>query len=570
MLAATDHKNRYASLMIRQFIRILHVPARTALACIAACLLLVEPAFAFESKPAERSASTFVELESTGTVIRQIRIDTQNIFDLDDAKENNWLFRTANRLHIQTRPQVIEQLLLFKTGEKVSAQKIEETERLLRNVRFIYDVEIKPVAQADGTVDIEVATRDTWTIDVAGSVSRSGGNNKTSFGIKEYNLLGTGLRVGFSRTSDADRKGNEFEISYPQAFDGWTQLAYTQARFDDGKRKAAAIMRPFYALDTRWAAGATFNDDDRIDSIYNAGETISQYRHRQKFAEVFGGYSPGLINGWTQRFLIGSLYRDNAYFVEPGRAPLALLPVTQDQHAIFFRHELVEDRFVKLKNRDQIGRPEFFRLGFNSQVQITRSLESLGSTRSAWQYFAAVSNGFSFASDRDLLVSAAAERRIASTGEPMTQIGGVARYYFPQGKAALFYASLSGDRISGGGIADQLLLGGSNGLRGYKSRYQAGERRALLSLEQRAYTDWYPFRLLRVGGAIFFDAGRAWGGLNQNIANPGWLADVGVGLRIALDRAAFANVLHADIAVPLNRAPGIKPVQFLVKTEITF
>ena len=556
--------------MIRPFIRILHVAARTALACVAACLVVVQPSLAIELKPVERRASVFAELESAGIVIRQIRIDVQNIFDLDDAQENNWLFRTANTLHIQTRPQVIQQLLLFKAGEKVSAQKIDESERLLRNVRFIYDVEIKPVAEADGMVDIVVTTRDTWTIDVAGTVSRSGGNNKTSFGIKEYNLLGTGLRVGFSRTSDADRKGSEFEISYPQAFDGWTQLAYTQARFDDGKRKAAAIVRPFYALDTRWAAGATFNDDDRIDSIYNAGETVSQYRHRQKSAEVFGGYSPGLINGWTQRFLVGGRLRDDVYLAEPGRTPLALLPVTQDQHAIFFRHELLEDRFVKLKNRDQIGRPEFFRLGFNTQVQITRSLQSLGSTRSSWQYFAAASNGYSFASDQDLLVAATAERRIASTGQPMTQIGGVARYYFPQGKAALFYASLSGDHISGGGIADQLLLGGSNGLRGYKSRYQAGERRALLSLEERAYTDWYPFRLLRVGGAAFFDVGRAWGGPNQNIANPGWLADVGVGLRVALDRAAFANVLHADIAVPLNRAPGIKPVQFLVKTEVTF
>lgn len=540
------------------------------MACVAACLVVVQPSLAIELKPVERRASVFAELESAGIVIRQIRIDVQNIFDLDDAQENNWLFRTANTLHIQTRPQVIQQLLLFKAGEKVSAQKIDESERLLRNVRFIYDVEIKPVAEADGMVDIVVTTRDTWTIDVAGTVSRSGGNNKTSFGIKEYNLLGTGLRVGFSRTSDADRKGSEFEISYPQAFDGWTQLAYTQARFDDGKRKAAAIVRPFYALDTRWAAGATFNDDDRIDSIYNAGETVSQYRHRQKSAEVFGGYSPGLINGWTQRFLVGGRLRDDVYLAEPGRTPLALLPVTQDQHAIFFRHELLEDRFVKLKNRDQIGRPEFFRLGFNTQVQITRSLQSLGSTRSSWQYFAAASNGYSFASDQDLLVAATAERRIASTGQPMTQIGGVARYYFPQGKAALFYASLSGDHISGGGIADQLLLGGSNGLRGYKSRYQAGERRALLSLEERAYTDWYPFRLLRVGGAAFFDVGRAWGGPNQNIANPGWLADVGVGLRVALDRAAFANVLHADIAVPLNRAPGIKPVQFLVKTEVTF
>ena len=152
----------------------------------------------------------------------------------------------------------------------------------------------------------------------------------------------------------------------------------------------------------------------------------------------------------------------------------------------------------------------------------------------------------------------------------MTQVGAAMRYYVPQGNNALFYAALSADRISGGGIADQLLIGGDNGMRGYPSHYQAGERRALLTFEERAYTDWYPFRLFRVGGAAFFDYGRAWGGLNQNTSNPGWLSDVGVGLRIALDRAAFANVLHADIAVPLNRTPGIKSVQFVVKTEVTF
>ena len=180
------------------------------------------------------------------------------------------------------------------------------------------------------------------------------------------------------------------------------------------------------------------------------------------------------------------------------------------------------------------------------------------------------SNGFSLSSKRDLLVNGVLERRLASTGMPLTRIGGAVRYYIPQGSNALLYAVLSGDKIHGGGIADQLLLGGDTGLRGYPSRYQAGEKRALLSLEARAYTDWYPFRLLRIGGAAFFDYGRAWGGLNQNTVNPGWLGDVGVGLRIALDRAAFANVLHADIAVPLNRTPGIKSVQFVVKTEITF
>ena len=538
-------------------------------ACAIYCLAL-QPAIALEPSPNTANAPTLAELEAAGAVIRQIRINPQNIFDLADSNENNWLFRTANKLHIQTRPQVIENILLFKAGERVSKQKIEETERLLRTVRFLYDVDIKAIVVADGAVDIEVATKDTWTIDVAGQVSRSGGNNKTSFGLKEYNLLGTGLRLGFSRTSDADRKGNEFEISYPQAFDGRTIVSYAQAHLDDGKRKSAGIVRPFYSLDTRWAGGATWIDDDRIDTVYNAGETVGQYRHREKVAEVIGGWSPGLVNGWTQRYLIGWLSRDDAYLAEPGKAPPALLPVNHKMHAAFLRHELAEDQFVKVKNRDQIARPEFFRLGFFSQLQLTRALESFGSTRDTWLYSATVSDGFSFRSGHDLLVGGKVERRIASTGTPMTQVGAVARYYIPQGHNRLFYVALSGDRISGGGLPDQLLLGGDNGLRGYKSRYQAGENRAVFTLEQRAYTDWYPFRLLRVGGAVFFDVGRAWGGLNQNIANPGWLADVGVGLRIALDRAAFANVLHLDIAVPLNRAAGIKPVQFAVKTEVTF
>ena len=39
----------------------------------------------------------------------------------------------------------------------------------------------------------------------------------------------------------------------------------------------------------------------------------------------------------------------------------------------------------------------------------------------------------------------------------------------------------------------QLLIGGDNGLRGYPLRYEAGTSRALLTVEQRFYTDWYPF-----------------------------------------------------------------------------
>jgi signal transduction histidine kinase len=65
------------------------------------------------------------------------------IFDLSDPRENNWLYRLANKLHINTRPDVIRQLLLFNTGEPVSVQRIEETERLLRERQYLYEARIE-------------------------------------------------------------------------------------------------------------------------------------------------------------------------------------------------------------------------------------------------------------------------------------------------------------------------------------------------------------------------------------------------------------------------------------------
>jgi hypothetical protein len=533
------------------------------------CQLAPLPGLASEA--AGGPLPSFAELEAAGATIGLVRVNVENIFDMADPREDNFVFRTVNFLHIPTRPGVVEKSLLFKSGQKLSVRLIDETERLLRTNRYLYDVQIRPVAYRDGMVDIEVVTRDTWSLDIAGKLSRSGGTNNTSFGLKEYNLLGTGLRFGVARTSDADRRGSEFEFAYPQAFDGWTRIDFSQGRYSDGSRQMASVVRPFYALDTPWAAGVTWDKQDRIDSIYNAGETAGQYRHRSRTGEAFGGWSAGLVDGWTQRYSAGVFVQDDAYLAEPGRSGPVRFPVNHVVRSVFVRHEMIEDRYVKLKNRDQIARVEYVALGFNSTVQLTRSVAGWGASQSAWLYQLRASHGVTLPWRHDFLTSISLERRIGSTGAPLTQSGMVLRYYAPQGNHATFFASLAGDQIGpGGGVPDQLLLGGDNGLRGYPLRYQSGDRRALLTLEQRAYSDWYPFRLLRIGGAVFYDYGRAWTGGNQNIANSGWLSDIGIGLRIALDRSAFSNVLHADIAMPLNRPPGIKAVQYLMKTEISF
>src|SRR5689334_13408659 len=46
------------------------------------------------------------ELEGAGAVIGTVLVDNQNIFNLDDPKDDTKLFRLADRLHIKTRVDV--------------------------------------------------------------------------------------------------------------------------------------------------------------------------------------------------------------------------------------------------------------------------------------------------------------------------------------------------------------------------------------------------------------------------------------------------------------------------------
>src|SRR4029077_20331230 len=127
------------------------------------------------------------------------------------------------------------------------------------------------------------------------------------------------------------------------------------------------------------------------------------------------------------------------------------------------------------------------------------------------------------------------------------------RYYHSTGPNSLFFTGL----VAAAGWeldADhELTLGGDNGLRGYPLRYQTGSSLALLTVEERYYTKYSLWKLADVGGAVFFDMGRTWGdsafGPTENL---GLLKDVGFGLRLGSTRSALGNVLHIDIAFPLD------------------
>ena len=71
--------------------------------------------------------------------------------------------------------------------------------------------------------------------------------------------------------------------------------------------------------------------------------------------------------------------------------------------------------------------------------------------------------------------------------------------------------------------------------------------------------------------AIFFDMGRSWGSSAFGpTANQGLLKDVGFGLRLGSTKTGLGNVLHIDVAFPLDGDSSISGAQILVQTKRSF
>jgi hypothetical protein len=132
------------------------------------------------------------ELERRGAIIGNVLVYPENIFNLEDPDENKALYRLANRVHVRTQPHVIRQQLLFKSGDRYSQRLLDESARILRSARYLYDASVRPIAFQDGRVDVAVTTRDVWTLNPGMSFSRSGGENSTR--KTENNSLLTGSK----------------------------------------------------------------------------------------------------------------------------------------------------------------------------------------------------------------------------------------------------------------------------------------------------------------------------------------------------------------------------------------
>jgi hypothetical protein len=509
------------------------------------------------------------ELERAGAVVGEILIDNQNIFNLNDPADDFKIFRLANRLHIRTRESIVRTQLLFRPGERYLRRLVDESERILRAESYFYDAWIRPVRYRDGKVDLRVTTRDVWTLNPGFNFHRTGGKNGTGVQLEEINLLGTGTSIALAHTSDVDRTESRVELSSMHAFGTWTALDLKYADLSDGRLRDVSIARPFYALDSRWAAGVSGHDDIQSDSLYDRGQIIDKFQDRHEAVQLYRGWSAGLQNGWVRRWTTGLTYDEHRF--APLSTWIGVTAIPEDRRFLYpwLQFDVLQDQYLKLWNHDQIARTEDFHVGTTASVRAGLAASGLGSSRSALLVQGSAGRGLTDGGTT-LLFATDLSGRLEGGVVHNAVVDASVRYYLEQGRSWLFFTTLFGSKGWRLDLDNQILLGGDNGLRGYPLRYQDGTALALWTVEQRYFTDWYPFRLFRVGAAIFLDAGRTWGTAPLAAPSLGTLKDAGFGLRFGNARSGLGNVVHVDLAFPFNGDSSIKKVQFLVQTESRF
>jgi hemolysin activation/secretion protein len=510
------------------------------------------------------------DLEAAGAVIGEIRVVVGDIFDPTIPAEDHWLYRTANKLHINTREPIVRHQLLFTAGEPYVQRKIDESERILRANDYLYDAWIRPIAYDGKTVVLEVRTRDTWTLNPGINFSRQGGTNTSSIELEEKNLLGNGQKLSFGWENDVDRESYNFEYFDPHVHSTWARLGITYSDADDGSTKGFRLDRPFYALDTRHAGGVHAFDSIREDPRYAYGDEVGKFQTDEQFAEAYGGWSAGLEDGWVRRWTAGVTYQRSRYDVVPDE-PLGG-PLPEDQELVYpwIGFDLVQDKYQERTNQDQIERTEDVLLGLRAGARIGYAAEAIGSDRNAVMFSAYAQNGWDLKGESSFFVTGTTSGRVEDGGLSNALLSAEARYYLTTSERTKFFATVNGTTSENLDTDQQILLGGEEGLRGYPLRYQAGTSKALLTLEERYYTDWYPFRLFHVAGAAFFDMGRTWGTDVTGATSDGLLKDIGVGLRLGSSRSAFGNVVHIDLAFPLDGGNDVDSVQLVVETKARF
>jgi hypothetical protein len=239
-----------------------------------------------------------------GKIIRNITVRhikfEQSIYDTSKNIADVFT-RTANNLHVDTRPSVVYNHLFFYVNKPLDPYKLADNERYLRDRDFILDSKISVYSVGNGdSVDVEVMTRDVFSLGFRPRVSSF---DKYSFSIYDANLMGRGQRLQGDFLFEGGRtpfvgKGISYSKSSISGSLIDLTVAYTELNrgLSLGEENEYAwylrLDRPLVSPYSRLAGGFEFSRNWSVN-VDNAEDSLfRQYRYYAQ--DVWTGYNIGI------------------------------------------------------------------------------------------------------------------------------------------------------------------------------------------------------------------------------------------------------------------------------------
>ncbi|MDR7090788.1 MULTISPECIES: hypothetical protein [Cellvibrio] len=505
-----------------------------------------------------------------GKHIRSIQFNTLSVFDENDPDENNWLYLSLNKLHINTRPKVVRAQLLFEEGEALNVKKIQESERILRKRPYLTNAYIVPVIVCADQVDIMVVTQDAWALEPQLSLSKESEGTKSGFAIADGNIFGTGNSLTIGYEENTQRNLISYDFSNPHIFNSQIATRIYYADTSDGRDTIFDVSHPFYSLETPWAAGFYTQDVTLEEPIRHMDEQINEFRHQTMHNRIYFGLATDVTPTHTQRWLVGISNEEDNFFATDD----TLQSIPGERKAVYpwIEYQYLENRYGVFKNVNQIQRPEDIALGQNLSFRLGYAGTQFDNPDDVVRYIGNYTNIVDFDSQHIFETTFELDGRHHSklNGMDSTVAGINLTYNYFQDEKRRWYMGLLYEVGQDLAQYEELTVGDITGLRGYPTDYQRGDERYVFTVERRYFTDMHIFNLLRVGAVVFFDMGKAWG-VEQYGYSP-LLSNVGFGLRLSSSKVRIGNVVHIDIATPTSarNEPGVGKYQLTVGAQSRF
>ncbi|OGS42398.1 MAG: hypothetical protein A2506_12790, partial [Elusimicrobia bacterium RIFOXYD12_FULL_66_9] len=494
-----------------------------------------------------------------------ITIERTNVFDPAVAGEDWWLFRAANRIHIMTREAVIRRELLFAPGEPWDSLKVIESERNLRANGSFRNSEIVQVPRPDGSSDAVVRTQDAWTTTPQFAIGTEGGKNFLSYGLEENNLLGLGKSVSYEHSQDGSVISNSYGYGDPRFLGSRLGMNGSYTRNQNGDQINLDLARPFYSLEADHAMGMGWTRTLGEESLVRDGEEYSKFHRSVRLADAAYGVRLTGDRDFVQRGEAG-WYSEKFHFDPTPDTIPGSLPESRELSGPTMGYSWVQPRYIKETYIDGMERVEDFNLGNELKARGGFMAEATGSDRDRWMFNVSDQQGMRLGPGRFILARVAASSRLAArrweNGLVTAGLNLFWKTYWTYERTLVLHAEGSAGRFLD--PQNQLSLGGSSGLRGYKNDSFVGGRSILFNLEDRFFFEREWFHLMRLGGVFFVDSGVAVPE-GSGFSFKRFKTDLGAGLRIAGTRSRSGGVARIDVAYALDGGPGGSRVVVSIK-----